>query len=159
MVASSSMLAFGFSAALAIIVSWIAIVDIRELRIPDALNGSVLLLGLAATILIGQHSLAWAVASSVMAAATVWVIGATYHRLRGRTGLGLGDVKFVGAAAAWIGIEQLPLLMLVASASALLCVAAWSIATRSSPPPSTRLPFGPFLGLSLLAVWGSWLLV
>ncbi|KQP29674.1 hypothetical protein ASF49_16070 [Methylobacterium sp. Leaf104] len=131
----------------------IAVIDLRRRIIPNAMNGALLGLGLcmlaarspAAAIPV---EIGFALAESAFAYLLFAGLRSAYGRLRGRNGLGLGDVKLIAAAMPWIGLAQLPLMILVASLSALgalglLRLAGQPIGMR------TRLPFGPFLVLGL----------
>ena len=135
----------------------VVLIDLRRRIIPNALNGALLGLGLA--VVAAQNlarpdpagaagAVGLALAEAALAYGLFAALRAGYGRLRGRTGLGLGDVKFVAAAMPWIGLAQLPLMILVASTSALLAVAALRLTGRRIGA-DTRLPFGPFLVLGL----------
>ncbi|MCJ2048006.1 prepilin peptidase [Methylobacterium sp. J-078] len=140
----------------------IALIDLRRRIIPNALNGALLGLGLGLAAVQGlttddpaardpagaAGAVGLALAQAALAYGLFAALRAGYGRLRGRTGLGLGDVKFVAAAMPWIGLAQLPLMILVASTSALLAVAALRLTGRRIGA-DTRLPFGPFLVLGL----------
>ncbi len=89
-------------------------------------------------------------AEAALAYALAWGLRALHARLRGRIGLGLGDVKFLAAATAWTGLAALPLVILVASLTALLALGLASLTGRRIGA-ATRLPFGPFLVLGLHA--------
>jgi leader peptidase (prepilin peptidase) / N-methyltransferase len=81
---------------------------------------------------------------------------ASYRRIRGFDGLGFGDVKLVAAAALWIGIQGMPVLLLVAVLSALLILRAQGHDLHGQQ----AISFGPHLapGLWLTWVFGSlWL--
>lgn len=132
----------------------IALIDLRARIIPNALNLGLLLAGLAVVALhdgaatpgeIGA-GLGPALAEAALAYLLFWGLRAAYARLRGRTGLGLGDVKFIAAAMPWIGLGQLPLMILIASASALAAVGLAHLSGHRIAG-RTRLPFGPFLVL------------
>ncbi len=129
-----------------------AVIDLRRRIIPDRINLALLVLGLGSSALRGP--VLPQVGASLLAAAVafllLWTVRAAYARWRGRTGLGLGDVKFVAAAAAWTGLAGLPLMILVASLSAL---AALALAAGAGKPVDRtfRLPFAPFLALGLHA--------
>lgn len=130
----------------------VSLIDLRRRIIPDGLNLALLVLGVGFAALTGP-ALAAAGASLVQAAGAfllLWALRAAYARLRGRTGLGLGDVKFIAAATAWTGLAGLPLLLLVASTSALAALALAALAGRRVDL-AFRLPFGPFLALGLHA--------
>ncbi len=123
----------------------IAWIDLRQRIIPDGLNLALLVsgLGLAAWQTPDLASVLLRAGESAVAFALFWGIRALHARLRGRIGLGLGDVKFLAAATAWTGLPGLPFVILVASLSALLVVGLARL------DATTRLPFGPFLALGL----------
>lgn len=76
----------------------------------------------------------------------------SYRAVRGREGLGFGDVKFVAAAALWIGLEWMPFLLLAAVTSALCSI---EILRREGNDlrGSYAIAFGPHLAI------GAWLAV
>lgn len=129
-----------------------SLIDLRRRIIPDPLNLLLLVLGLAVATLREPDPAALA-ACLVQAGAAfglLWALRALYARARGRTGLGLGDVKFVGAASAWVGLAGLPVLILIASTTALAALALAALAGRAVTR-DFRLPFGPFLAVGLHA--------
>ena len=73
------------------------------------------------------------------------------RRLRGREGLGLGDVKLIAAAALWVGPFGISWLVLAACVSALAMVLAMQLAGQPLDR-ATRLPFGPHIALGLAVV-------
>jgi leader peptidase (prepilin peptidase) / N-methyltransferase len=74
-----------------------------------------------------------------------------YGRWRGRTGLGLGDVKFLAAASLRTGLGGLNVLVLVACLTGLLELLVRRLLGQSVNA-ATRLRFGPHLALGLTLV-------
>jgi leader peptidase (prepilin peptidase) / N-methyltransferase len=136
---------------LLVITFWISWVDARHLIIPDAANVSLGLGGLFSTWASDQ-STAWRMFEMALAGVCLWALRWAYTRLRGKVGLGLGDVKFAAAATAWTGLLALPWLILLASLSALASLAILQISGRV-PNLHARIPFGPHLGVGLLVTW------
>ncbi|PWW01523.1 leader peptidase (prepilin peptidase)/N-methyltransferase [Hoeflea marina] len=132
----------------------IAVVDLRDLRIPDRLNLALGLLALCHLAAAGRGAeqglgrLAFAVAIALAFAGFRWL----HHSRSGRIGLGLGDVKMIAMAALWIGPLHFPLFLFVASAGGLVFVLANS-AIAGMMSRETRTPFGPFLAFGLVTVW------
>ncbi|MBC8166931.1 MAG: prepilin peptidase [Bryobacteraceae bacterium] len=89
--------------------------------------------------------------SAALLAFVLWGIGALYLRLRGREGLGFGDVKMVACIAAFLGLS--PSLLALAAGSLLGSVAgiAWILIAKKDAS-TFELPFGSFLGLGAIAV-------
>lgn len=80
------------------------------------------------------------------------IVGRVYAIVRGRQGLGLGDVKFFGALGAWLGIAALPTVLLFASCLGLACAAADRL-KGNNVEMTTRVPFGAHLALAAWMVW------
>ena len=73
---------------------------------------------------------------------------------RGYQGLGSGDVKFLAAATMWTGALAIPLILLIATTSALLFLFVTRL-SRNRLELTTRIAFRPHLCLGLLIVWWS----
>jgi len=128
----------------------ITVIDIRTRTIPDGLNFSVALLGVTDAALRGTDETAFALLSGLFGAAVAWLVRHGYRRWRGFDGLGLGDVKFFGAAGIWVGWPNLPYVILIAAGTALAVLGVQHLAGRSVSG-QTSLPFGPFIAIGLLA--------
>ena len=74
--------------------------------------------------------------------------------MRGREGLGLGDVKLAGVAGAWLDWATVPLAAEVAALAALGCYVVGRISTGRPISATNRMPFGFFLAP---AIWLGWL--
>jgi leader peptidase (prepilin peptidase)/N-methyltransferase len=143
---------FAFAAALIAILAAIAVVDFRDLIIPDPLNLVLALTGFAYAALEQQSFPVGQVVFAVLMLAGFWLVRAGFHRFRGVAGLGLGDVKMAGAASFWFSPWNLPLFLFATAFSALVFVTSKSLATRHVDKLA-RIPFGPFLGFGLFVTW------
>jgi leader peptidase (prepilin peptidase)/N-methyltransferase len=125
--------------------------DLRGGVIPDWLNLTILLLGLLWSFARdGWVAVFEAACAAVAVGATVWLLRRLYFAIRKIQGLGLGDVKFLAAAAAWLGIAGIPVMLLAATLTALATAGVLRIAGQSMTR-QTSLPFGPFLAIGLWA--------
>ncbi|MFL6446655.1 MAG: prepilin peptidase [Bryobacteraceae bacterium] len=89
-------------------------------------------------------SLVNAVGGAMFASLPIWLLGLLYAKLRGREGLGLGDVKLLLLIGAFLGPENaLSALTLGATGGAILGVIL--ILLRRKQALSYELPFGSFL--------------
>jgi leader peptidase (prepilin peptidase)/N-methyltransferase len=79
---------------------------------------------------------------------------AAYARLRGREGMGLGDVKLAGAGGMWLSLPAIPIAIEIAALSALAAALLAWLRGRRRLHAATRLPFGLFLAP---AIWLAWL--
>lgn len=140
----------GFFALLCLL-SWVlAWIDIRHGIIPDWLNATVAVLGLSKAVIAGGSLAGLEVACEGAAIGfTFWLLRRLYFVLRKIQGLGLGDVKFLAAAGLWIGIDGLPMLLLVAALTALAAAGFMQLAGQQMTR-RTSISFGPFLAIGLL---------
>ena len=140
-------LSFGLLCVLCATLAWI---DIRHGIIPNWLNLAIAVLGLIKVLLVDDSfAVLQAAAEGAAIGALFWLLRRLYFAYRNVQGLGLGDVKFLAAAGIWIGIAGLPVLLLVATLTALACAGIMH-ATGRSLTAETSMPFGPFLAAGLL---------
>ena len=100
------LLSFVLLCALCAVLAWI---DIRHGIIPDWLNLSIAALGLLKIVLSEDRTAAiQALGEGVAVGAAFWLLRRLYFAFRGIQGLGLGDVKFLGAAGIWVGVAGHP---------------------------------------------------
>lgn len=143
----------GFFVALCLSCSAVALIDIRRGIIPNGLNLLITGLGLAnAAISGGATAAADALGEAVAVGAIFWLLRRLYFVLRKIQGLGLGDVKLLAAATPWIGVTGIPMLLLIATLTALAAVGSRQLAGQDMTR-RTSLPFGPFLAIGLLATF------
>ena len=134
------------SIGLALVLVIAALIDLREMILPDRLTLPLIPLGWAMAWQ-GAPDLSDRLIGSAAGFAAFAGIAALYRRLRGRDGLGLGDAKLLAAAGAWVGWRDLPSVVLLGAVTALV----WALATRRDP--GRPLPFGPFLAAAFWLVW------
>ena len=144
--------------ALGIVALRIAYIDARRFLVPDVLSGAAFALGLAHAAIASPEG----VFDEVVAAATRGVVAAglflairvAYQLLRGREGMGLGDVKLAAAAGAWLSFSMLAVAIELAAVAALGAY-LWRQANRARTlRAADRLPFGAFFAL---AIWVGWI--
>jgi len=127
-------------------------IDFRDGLLPDALTLPLIPLGLLVAYLEDPASV-WPHATGALAGFLVFaLVRWLYRRLRSRDGLGLGDVKLLAAAGAFVSWEGLPSVVLIAAVAG-LAMALVSAALGRRIALDQRLPFGPGLCLGLWLVW------
>lgn len=136
----------------------VAATDANRYLIPNALTAAATALALLRAAAIGPdagaYALLWAVGRALIIALPLLALMAGYRALRGRDGLGLGDVKLAAVAGAWLG---LPALFAAIELAALAAIGAYLLATAIKRRPlktTAFLPFGLFLAP---AIWLGWL--
>jgi leader peptidase (prepilin peptidase)/N-methyltransferase len=97
------------------------------------------------------QSLLNAFAGAVILAVPMWLTAAIYERVRGRPGLGLGDVKLLALMGAFLGLGAglLALVIGAVAGSAIGLIYIWVTHKRAA---TYELPFGTFLCAAAAAV-------
>jgi leader peptidase (prepilin peptidase)/N-methyltransferase len=130
----------------------LAAIDFRDGLLPDALTLPLIPFGLLVAYLEDPAS-AWPHAIGALVGFLVFaLVRWLYRRLRRRDGLGMGDVKLLAAAGAFVSWEGLPSVVLIAAVAG-LAMALVSGALGRRIALDQRLPFGPGLCLGLWLVW------
>jgi len=147
-----------FAAGLALIAIVIAVVDARHLLIPDELNALGFGLGLAYAGSTNHPAVEAITLAALRGAALALVflaVRATYQWLRGRQGIGLGDIKLAAVGGAWLDWQMMPIAINIAALAALATYTARQLVLGRSMRATGRLPFGLFLAP---AIWIGWVL-
>lgn len=130
--------------------------DLLWLRLPDGL-----VLALAAVVLIwatlgGRQDLGLSLLGAGIGMGSFLALRLGYRQLRGREGLGLGDVKLMAGLGGFAGPFDLPLLLLMAALLALcggLVSRGRKEAAHSEPLGQQALPFGAALCMAAALLW------
>jgi leader peptidase (prepilin peptidase)/N-methyltransferase len=163
--------AFAKWATFAALLVVLTITDIRERILPDKVNFLGLGLGLAFSLFTApiDGTAAWlsrqlfevppppaalsfadALLGAAAASGLLWLVAEGYFRLRGREGMGLGDVKMMAMAGAFLGVQRALMTIMVGSLlGSLIGAAVISVGRKGS---DFELPFGTFLGAAALLV-------
>ena len=142
-----------FGAALVLL----AFVDARTKLLPDALTLPLLWFGVVLQLFpetrtVGLEASIWGVLAGYL---PMWLLAQLYRLLRGRDGLGMGDVKMLAAMGAWSGAAVLPGVVFVASLLGIAGVLCYRLIQRarhadddgddSSHEWHSEFPFGPWI--------------
>jgi leader peptidase (prepilin peptidase)/N-methyltransferase len=87
---------------------------------------------------------------AVAGSGLLWLVAEGYFRIRGREGMGLGDVKMMAAVGAFLGLKRT--LLTVLMGSLLGSVIGILLIAVSKKGRDYELPFGTFLGAGALLV-------
>jgi leader peptidase (prepilin peptidase) / N-methyltransferase len=145
--------------------------DLRERILPDAVNYTGLGLGLAlsfftrptdgTSLFIANRAFAFpppapvlsfadALFGAAVGSGLLWLVSEAYFRLRGREGMGLGDVKMMLMAGAFLGAKRTLLTIFAGSILGSILGIAFILARKKDT--EYELPFGTFLGMAALLV-------
>ncbi|PWJ15790.1 prepilin peptidase [Jannaschia seohaensis] len=154
-VAGLAVLAGGGAAQMGLSALWLwlllalAAADLTWMRLPDPLTALLLVVALGIALLPGGLGLGPALLGALLGSGAFLALRAGYARLRGREGLGLGDVKLMAGLGAFSGPLDLPLLTLIGAALALAAV----LLTRGPLEGTRPLPFGAALCAAGSLLW------
>jgi len=145
-------------AGLALIVLAIAAIDARHFIIPNELSAAGFALALVNAAVLAPHAVAEAVGIAVLRAIVLALLflglRLLYRRVRGREGIGLGDVKLAGVMGAWLGWVSIPIAVEIAALSAIAVYLVRHYARGRPLDAALKFPFGLFLAPS---IWLGWL--
>ncbi|WP_083126941.1 prepilin peptidase [Kosakonia sacchari] len=119
--------------------------DIHTGLLPDRLTCPLLWVGLIWHCFANAELLKQAVIGATAGYIGFAVIYWGYKMLRGKEGLGYGDVKYLSALGAWHGWQNLPGLVFIAAFLACSVASINALRSRSLQALKNPLPFGPFL--------------
>lgn len=147
--------------ALDVVIVWcllaIAVVDIRQMIIPDRLT-LVVAIGAGLQLV---NSDVYVLAEHGLGAAFAFVLFEGTRRmmthLLQREAMGFGDVKLITAGGLWIGVYVLPYAILLACVGAVLAILL-KVLIGGRDYWRETLPFGPFIacGLIMARILESW---
>lgn len=144
--------------ALALVFSWSLLaltgIDFNEQLLPDGITLPLLWLGL----LVNVNGLFTSLDSAVIGAAagylSLWSVFWLFKLVTGKEGMGHGDFKLLAALGAWLGWQQLLLIVLVSSlVGAVVGLLMVVLLGRDRQIP---IPFGPYLAAAgwIALLWG-----
>lgn len=127
---------------------YIAWWDFHAFRIPDHATIPLALLGVVRLMLGDDIQTGVHLIAALLGAAVFLFLRYIYQRIRGREGLGLGDVKLVAVGGLWVG-SQLALAVAIGAGLALAVRSLEIVLTRKTA--DEPIPLGVFLSLGLAA--------
>lgn len=130
----------------------LSFIDIETYRLPDVLVFPLLITGLVRSAMLGEPGLGKSTAGALAAAASFYLIVLLYPE-----GMGMGDVKFVGALGSVLGFPDVFTAIFIASLAGVL-VGGLQIFLKKKNYKEP-IPFGPFLaaGSIILLLSKDWL--
>ena len=155
----------GWEAMLAIVLTLVLVsitmIDADTQLIPDSIVLPLMWLGLAMSLwhpMPGANTLfispSAAIAGSLAGYLSLWSIFWIFKIITGRAGMGYGDFKLLAALGAWLGWQQLPMIIMM-SAVVGVVINVVMIVTRGKDR-SIPIPFGPYLAAAgwITMLWG-----
>ena len=139
----------------------VAMIDADTQLIPDSIVLPLMWIGLAMSLyhpVVGAETLFVAPHDAIVGAIagylSLWSIYWLFKLVTGKEGMGYGDFKLLAALGAWLGWQQLPLIILMSAVvGAIVGIAIMVIRKHERSVP---IPFGPYLAAAgwISMLWG-----
>jgi len=151
---------FGWTAAMAgaLLFTWaliaLSFIDYDQQLLPDNITLPLLWLGFMFNLGGTYVAITSAVVGAIAGYLSLWLVYQLFKLISGREGMGYGDFKLFAAMGAWLGWQQLPLVILLSSfVGAIVGLAGILLMGRDRGVP---IPFGPFLCAAgwIALLWG-----
>ncbi len=149
---------FGWPALGALLLTWsllaLAAIDVDKQLLPDKITLPILWLGLLFNLGHTFTDIRSALMGAVAGYLSLWCVYHAFRLLTRKEGMGYGDFKLFALLGAWLGWQNLPLIILLASATGAL-VGIGLILTRHAQR-GIPIPFGPYLAMAgwIALLWG-----
>ncbi len=152
---------FGWQAATGIVFTWclvaMTMIDLDKMLLPDQITLPLLWLGL----LVNTQSIFASPVDAVIGAAvgylSLWSLYWAFKLLTGKEGMGYGDFKLLAALGAWLGWQDLPIVVLLSSfVGAIIGTLYLAIKGKDK---GQAIPFGPYLAIAgwITFLYGDWI--
>ena len=155
----------GWEALMAIVLSItlvaIAMIDADTQLIPDSIVLPLMWLGLAMSLfhpMPGADSLFISPRDAIVGAMagylTLWSVFWLFKIATGKDGMGYGDFKLLAALGAWLGWQQLPMIIMMSAVVG--TVINLTLIVAKGRDRSAPIPFGPYLAAAgwITMLWG-----
>ncbi len=155
----------GWEAVMAIVMTLtlvpIAMIDADTQLIPDSIVLPLMWVGLAMSLyhpMAGAETLFISPSAAIVGAMagylSLWTIYQLFKLVTGKEGMGYGDFKLLAALGAWLGWQQLPMIILMSAVvGAIVGIAMMAFRKHERSVP---IPFGPYLAAAgwITMLWG-----
>jgi leader peptidase (prepilin peptidase)/N-methyltransferase len=153
--ASAPLLGLSFQGWAALLFVWtlitISVIDFEHYLIPDRLSLPLLWLGLLLNSSdAGFVSLSEAVWGAAVGYVSLWLIFQSHRALTGKEGMGYGDFKLTAALGAWLGVQALIPIFILAGGLAIVVMGGLMLLKKHDL--ANTFPFGPWLAAAGILV-------
>lgn len=135
-----------------VVFAWIslalALIDLEHQILPDVMTYPAIVFGLVFSFFGGFTFFFDSVAGALVGAALPTAVILLYRRVRGIDGMGWGDVKYLAAIGAVVGLQGCLMVLVGAAVLGALVGGALIVSGRGSG--KTALPFGTFLAFAVI---------
>lgn len=151
-------LGWGVQAAAAIVITWalltLTVIDIDHQLLPDQITLPLLWLGLLINtngVFVSLIDAVWGAAAGYL---VLWCVYWLFKLVTGKEGMGYGDFKLLAVLGAWLGWQQLALIVVLSSVVG--AVIGSLLLVVQGRDRATPIPFGPYLAIAgwIALLWG-----
>jgi leader peptidase (prepilin peptidase)/N-methyltransferase len=152
LVALSAYLKFGCTThfvgylALGMALLTLTFIDLDEMLLPDQIVLPLLWAGLVFHLYLGSMPVEYALLGAVFGYLILWSVYWLFKIITKKEGMGYGDFKLLAAIGAWLGVQTLPMVLLIASVLGVCVHLTLGFFDRSKL--SQAVPFGPYLSMA-----------
>ncbi|WP_117196247.1 prepilin peptidase [Rhizobium terrae] len=140
---------------LCLLAAAIAVHDLASLLIPDRYTAGILVVALVDWWFeMGDFAaLGWRIGSGAALMCLLCLFNVVYGGLRGRDGIGFGDIKLIGVSVVLAGPAGVGAQIILASVAAFIFSVIRAARLQRPLRAAARIPFGTFLAPALVIVW------
>lgn len=155
----------GWEALMAVVLTLalvpISMIDAETQLIPDSIVLPLMWLGLGLSLfhpVAGSETLFIAPRDAIVGAMagylSLWSVYQLFKIITGKEGMGYGDFKLLAALGAWLGWQQLPVIILMSAVVG--AIVGLSLMAIRNHDRSVPIPFGPYLAAAgwITMLWG-----
>lgn len=151
---------FGLSAQgiFAVLMTWalisLTMIDWQTQLLPDSITLPLLWLGLLLSLWDIFVPAETAIIGAAAGYLSLWTVYQAFKLFTGKEGMGFGDFKLLAALGAWLGWQQLPVIILLSSVVG--TVIGIAIIITRGQDRSVPIAFGPFIAIAgwIAMLWG-----
>ncbi|WP_158998935.1 prepilin peptidase [Pigmentibacter ruber] len=128
----------------------LSIIDLKYRILPNKIIYPGIIIGFLISCF--NHNLGWSgsLIGIITGSGGLFFIAKIYELLRGKQGIGMGDVKYLGFIGAVLGWKGVVFTLFYASIIGAIIGILWGIISKKGL--ATAIPFGPFLASAALAI-------
>jgi len=152
---------FGFTwpALAAMLLTWaliaLGVIDLKHQLLPDRIILPLLWLGIGLGLFDVFIDLRSSVIGAMAGYLSLWMVYHGFRLLTGKEGIGYGDFKLLAMVGAWVGWQQLLIIVILSSLTG--AVSGAMLMVVRGEDRNMRIPFGPFLAVAgwVTVLWGA----
>lgn len=133
----------------ALLLTWgliaLSVIDFKHYLLPDLITLPFLWLGLLLGVLHMFQTPESCILGAVTGYLSLWIIYQIFKYLTGKEGMGYGDFKLLSMLGAWLGVQAVPLIILIASL--LGSIIGLFLILFHKKHKDSSMPFGPYLAI------------